>query len=75
MAVVSVIVEIEDNSIEQVLPELGKVPGISVFGVKDDQIVTVVEGETLGAVNEIIKKLSKFERVTGVYPVYAGAHE
>lgn len=75
MAVASVIVEIEDNSMEQVLPALGKVPGISVFGVKDNQIVTVVEGETLSSVNEIIKRLSEFERVTGVYPVYAGAHE
>jgi len=75
MAVASIIVEIEDNSMEQVLPELGKVPGISVFGVKDNQIVTVVEGESLGSVNEIIKKLSEFEKVTGVYPVYAGAYE
>jgi len=75
MAVASLIVEIEDNSMELVLPALGEVPGISVFGVKDNQIVTVVEGETLGSVNEIIKKLSEFERVTGVYPVYAGAYE
>ncbi len=75
MAVASVIVEIEDNAMEQVLPDLGKVPGISVFGVKENQIVTVVEGDTLGAVNEIIKKLSEFEKVTGVYPVYARAHE
>ena len=74
MAIVSVVVEIEENSIEQVLPELGKIPNISVFGVKDNQIVTVIEGETLVSVNDIIKKLSDLERVTGVYPVYAGEH-
>jgi nitrate reductase NapAB chaperone NapD len=75
MAVASIIVEIEKNSMEQVLPALGNIPGISVFGVKDNQIVTVVEAETLGSVSEIIKKLSEFEKVTGVYPVYAGDYE
>ena len=75
MAIASIIVEIENNAMEQVLPALGKVPGISVFGVKNNQIVTVVEGETLGSVSEIIKKLSEFDKVTGVYPVYAGDYE
>lgn len=72
MAIASIIVEIEEGAIEQVLPELGKVPGISVFGVKNNQVVTVVEGESLLIVNDMIRKLSDFEKVTGVYPVYAG---
>ena len=75
MAVASIIIEIENNAMEQVLPALGKVPGISVFGVKNNQIVTVVEAATLGSVTEIIKKLSEFENITGVYPVYAGDYE
>lgn len=74
MAISSVIVDIEDGAIEQVLPMLGRVPGISVFGVKDNQIVTVIEAETLLAVNDVIKTVSGFERVIGIYPVYAGDH-
>jgi nitrate reductase NapAB chaperone NapD len=74
MAISSIIVAIEDGAIEQVLPRLGAVPGVSVFGVKDNQIVTVVEAETLSAVNGIIKVASEFEGVIGIYPVYAGEH-
>lgn len=74
MAISSIIVAIEDGAIEQVLPRLGAVAGVSVFGVKDNQIVAVIEAETLAAVNGIIKALSEFERVIGVYPVYAGEH-
>lgn len=75
MAISSIIVDIEDGAIEQVLPRLGMVPGMSVFGVKDNQIVTVIEAETLLAVNDVIKTVSDFERVIGIYPVYAGDHE
>ena len=74
MAVSSIIVTIEDGAIEQVLPRLAAVPGVSVFGVKENQIVTVVEAESLSAVNGIIKEVSEFDRVVGIYPVYAGDH-
>lgn len=74
MAISSVIVAIEDGAIERVLPRLGAVSGVSVFGVKDNQIVTVIEAQTLGAVNGIIKELSELERVVGIYPVYTRDH-
>ena len=73
MAISSIIVAVEEGAIEQVLPRFGAVPGVSVFGVKDNQIVAVIEAETLSAVNGIIKALSESERVIGIYPVYAGS--
>jgi nitrate reductase NapAB chaperone NapD len=75
MAVSSIIVEIEEGAIEQVLHRLGSVPGISVFGVKDNQIVAVIEAETLPAVNDVVKTVSELERVVGIYPVYTGDHD
>ncbi len=75
MAIASMIIEIEDGAEERVLPELGKIPGVGVYGVKGRQIVTVIEGDTFAHVNDIVKTVSLIERITGVYPVYAGEHE
>ncbi len=75
MAISGVIVNIEEGAIEHALSILGRVPGISVFSVKDDQIVAVIEAETLLAVNDVITSVSAFEGVIGVYPVYAGDHD
>ena len=72
VTIASIIVEIKDGVEDRVLPELGMVPAISVFGSKGNQIVTVVEGETSLAVNDVIHTLSLIEGVTGVFPVYAG---
>lgn len=72
VAIAGVIVAIEDGSIEQVLPRLGALSGVSVFGVKDDQIVTVVEAQTPAAVDGIVRTVAELERVVGIYPVFPG---
>lgn len=74
MAISSIIVATAPGAAGDVVPKLVAVPGISVYGVKDDQIVTVVEAQTLGAVNRIVRSASELDGVLGVYPVFAGEH-
>lgn len=72
--IASMIVEIEADAEDQVLPELHKITGVSTYGIKDRQIVTVVEGETIVAVNTIAREISLLARIVGVYPVFASEH-
>lgn len=74
MMIASMIVEIEADAESQVRPELDKIGGVSTYAIKDRQIVTVVEGETMTAVNDIVREISLMERIVGVYPVFAGEH-
>ncbi len=72
MAVVSVVVEVEDGTAETVLNSLAFISQISVYGVKDNQIVAVVEDDDdLLSVNRRIECIFGIDKVTGVYPVYA----
>lgn len=72
--IASMIVEIEADAEGQVLPKLAQIVGVSTYGIKDCQIVTVVEGKTAAAVNEIVREISLLERIVGVFPVFAGEH-
>jgi nitrate reductase NapAB chaperone NapD len=74
MMIASMIVEIEADTEAMVLPELHRIAGVSTYGIKDRQIVTVVEGETMTAVSDIVREISRLNRIVGVYPVFAGEH-
>ncbi len=73
--VASVIVEIENGTGEAVLNSLARMDNISVYGVKDNQIVTVIEGSDMKIVKDNIKNIYALEGVIGVYPVFAGDYE
>ncbi len=75
MPIASMIVEIEDGAGESVLSSLARMPRISVYGLKENQIVTVVEGDTAQVLDESVKLVSAIEKVIGVYPVFAGEYE
>ncbi|BCB95911.1 hypothetical protein JZK55_08330 [Dissulfurispira thermophila] len=75
MAVASVIVEVEEGGGEAVLNSLASIDNISVYGIKDNKIVTVIEGESMQVIDNTIKELYSIERILGVYPVYAGDYE
>ena len=75
MPVVSVIVEIEDGSGEAVLHSLAVIGSVSVFGVKDNQIVAVIEGKDLTAIQNTIKILYSTKNILGAYPVFACGYE
>lgn len=75
MPVASVIVEIENGTGEAVLNSLAKINDVSVYGIKDNKIVTVIEGETVKEMEDTSKKLYAIEGVIDVYPVFAGDYE
>ena len=75
MPVVSVIVDIENNSGEAVLHSLAVIGNVSVFGVKDNQIVVVIEGKDMKAIQNTIKILYSTKNIIGAYPVFACGYE
>ena len=75
MPVVSVIVDIENNSGEAVLHSLAVIGSVSVFGVKDNQIVVVIEDKDMKAIENTIKELYAIKNVLGAYPVFACGYE
>lgn len=75
MAVASVIVEVEADSCEAVLNSLAGFNNVSVYGIKDNQIVTVIEGNDMKSIEDTIKALYEIDKVTGVYPVFGGEYE
>lgn len=75
MPVTSVVIEINDGVSEDVLGRLALVPHINVYGMKDSQIVTVIEGESAGDVEETVRTIMALNGVVGVYPVFSGNYE
>jgi len=73
--VVSVIVDIENGSSEAVLHSLAEINNISVFGIKENQIAAVIDGEDMDAVQNTMKTLYATKHVTGAYPVFACGYE
>jgi len=69
MSIAGIIVEVRNGSDASVLAGLAQMPQISVFGVKENQIVTVIEGDNAASVNDAISRVSLFDGVLGVYPV------
>lgn len=75
MPIASMVVEILDGSGERMLGKLARIPQVSVYGIKENQIVTVIEGESMAAVNETVREVSAFDEVLGVYPVSISEHD
>lgn len=72
MSISSVVVEIKNGASESVLGQLARIQHISVYGMTENQIVTVIEGDNLNAIEGILKEVQMMEDVAGVYPVYVG---
>ena len=75
MPVVSVIVDIENGSGEAVLHSLAVIGNVSVYGIKDTQIVAVIEGKDMKAIQNTIKILYSTKNIIGAYPVFACGYE
>ncbi len=75
MAITSVIVEIEEGESDAVLGSIAQMARATVYGIKENQIVTVIEGGDSREIDEVIRQLSALDKVIGVYPVYAGDYE
>ena len=75
MAIASVVVATEAGAVEAVLADLARLPNTEVYGSKENEIVTVIEAESVAALTEGLQRLAGVAQVVGVYPVYAGADE
>ena len=72
MVISSAVVEVINGSSETVVNSLAGIDNVSVFGLKDNQIVAVIEDGDIWGIQDTIKKIYGIESVVGVYPVYAG---
>ncbi len=75
MPVSSAIVEIEDGKSETVLSGLSRISEVSVYGMKENKIVVVIDGDSMSFIDESIRKIQSLEGVTGVFPVYSSIDE
>ncbi len=75
MPVSSAIVEIEDGKGEVVLNCLSRIPEVSVYGMKENKIVVVIDGGSISVIDESTRKIQSLEGVTGVFPVYSSIDE
>jgi nitrate reductase NapAB chaperone NapD len=71
MNVTSIIVEIEPGTSEAVLRSLALIDKVTVYGVKDEKIVVVLEEETPDAIEELAKKVEAIEHISGLSPVFS----
>lgn len=75
MPVTSLIIEMCEGAGEAVMNSLAGFPNVSVYGIKDNQIVAVIDGKDIASVEDTMKALLTIKDVTGVYPVFAGDFE
>lgn len=75
MPVSSAIVEIEESAGEAVLSSLSSMEAVTVYGMKENKIVIVIDADFLGIIEESTKKIMSMEGVTGVFPVYSSIDE
>ncbi|HTZ17318.1 MAG TPA: chaperone NapD [Dissulfurispiraceae bacterium] len=75
MPVSGAIVEIEEGTEEAVLSGLARIPEVSVYGMKENRIVIVIDGGSLGVIEKSTNRIQSMEGVTGVFPVYSTIDE
>ena len=75
MPVSSAIVEIEEGTDEAVLSSLSSMDAVTVYGMKENKIVIVIDADSLGVIEESTMKIMSMEGVTGVFPVYSSVDE
>lgn len=75
MPVTSVVIEVQDGVSEDILGRLALLSNVNVYGMKENQIVTVIEGESAIEVDDTVRTIQALAGVVGVYPVYSGEYE
>lgn len=75
MPVASVIVESLPGAAAVTEEALTALAGVSVYGMKEDKIVTVIEGGSPTEIDRIMRQVLAMQGVLGVYPVFAGGYD
>jgi len=71
MNVTGLIVEFEPGMGEAVFQGLALLDSVTVYGVRDNKIVVVIEAESVHAIGGHLKEIEKIDYVTGLSPVYS----
>ncbi len=75
MPIVSVVVEIKPGASETILGRLAGIREVSVYGMKENQIVMVIESRTMEAADEVLDQVQIIDDVIRAYPVFVGRDE
>lgn len=77
MLVASMIVKAEPEQAEEVCRQLGRVPGVTTYGVhKDVNIVVVAEAQDVEQLENLATYIvENFEGAWGVYPTFVGSDD
>lgn len=75
MPVSSAVVEIEEGTGDAVLRNLSSLSAVTVYGIKDNKIVIVIDAYSLGVVESSTREIMSIEGVTGVFPAYSSIDE
>jgi nitrate reductase NapAB chaperone NapD len=71
MNITSLIVEIEPGTSEAVLYSLALLERVTVYGIKDERIVLVLEDESPADIEQHVKQIEAIQHVSGISPVYS----
>lgn len=74
-ATASLIVEIKEDTCEAVLRSLAVLDNVSVYGIKDNKIVLVIEGDTIGEVEETVMRIFPGDSITRVHYAFTGLYD
>jgi nitrate reductase NapAB chaperone NapD len=77
MLVASMIVKVEPAQAEEVARQLGRMPGVTTYGVhKEENVVVVAEAHDEAQLENLGKYiLAEFEGVWGVYPTFVASDD
>jgi nitrate reductase NapAB chaperone NapD len=75
MAILSVVVQVQASRGEAVSEGLAAISGVNIYGIRDDQVVTVLEGEDMAGVDALVREIMVVPDVLGVFPVYGTDYE
>ncbi len=70
MTIASTVVELIEGASETALGRLAVIPQISIYGIRDNRIVAVIEDANPERIEDVVKKISLLDEVRSVYPVY-----
>jgi nitrate reductase NapAB chaperone NapD len=68
------VVQVGNDASETVLRSLALLRNVSVFGIKDHQIVVVIEDDNMNGILNHMEKIREISSVLEAYPVFAGYH-
>ncbi len=70
MTIASTVVELLDGTSETALGKFATIPQTSIYGIRDNRLIAVIEGATLKRIDDVVQEIRLLDEVNVVYPVY-----